>query len=91
MSKFLIDGIWMDAATGKPVVEAKAKGGEQGDLQAKLDAAIKERNNLKAKLDSIKALPGNALELLEGVQGISKALAQKALDALTTSQPSDGE
>lgn len=53
------------------------------DLQNQLAAVVKERDDARQALADAKLLPDDALARLEGVSGISKALAQKGLDALT--------
>ncbi|MDO4244570.1 MAG: hypothetical protein Q4C89_00915 [Deinococcus sp.] len=60
----------------------------RAEMEGKVDTLTKERDDARQALADAKLLPDDALERLEGVSGISKALAQKGLDALLA--PAEG-
>lgn len=78
------NGFWLggELVTAETAAKQKAAPAPSGDVAA----LTKERDEWKAKAEAAegqKAIPEDALARLEGVSGIGKDLAKKALAALT--------
>lgn len=82
---FFVDGRTVNGRGQEVDEKGQVKGGDEADVSTGWEA---ERERLLTELQAAKAnaLPEDAEARLEAVPGISKALAQKALAALTAQE-----